>query len=163
MLRRKFAAQTRMSKEKQAMIIGRIVTVLLSLVLVAASGTAQRRGTYSNPVIAGDFPDPSVIRVGKDYWATMTTGALPAMSFDSDPRGRRATSGPRRSSTTGAASSSTTRRGAPKARTSGARSASPSPRPRASKGLTRITARSSVKRSARLIRSSSATNVIGLT
>ena len=29
--------------------------------------------TYSNPVLAGDFPDPSVIRVGKDYWATATT------------------------------------------------------------------------------------------
>ena len=29
--------------------------------------------TYSNPVLAGDFPDPSVIRVGADYWATATT------------------------------------------------------------------------------------------
>jgi beta-xylosidase len=30
--------------------------------------------TYTNPVIAGDFPDPSVIRVGEDYYATATTG-----------------------------------------------------------------------------------------
>ena len=30
--------------------------------------------TYSNPVIPGDFPDPSVIRVGEDYYATATTG-----------------------------------------------------------------------------------------
>ena len=30
--------------------------------------------TYRNPVIAGDFPDPSVIRVGDDYYATATTG-----------------------------------------------------------------------------------------
>src|SRR5689334_19095910 len=29
--------------------------------------------TYTNPVLAGDFPDPSVIRIGKDYWATATT------------------------------------------------------------------------------------------
>src|SRR5436190_16084391 len=28
---------------------------------------------YSNPVLPGDFPDPSVIRVGEDYWATATT------------------------------------------------------------------------------------------
>src|SRR5690349_18020280 len=28
--------------------------------------------TYSNPVIAGDYPDPSVIRVGNEYWATAT-------------------------------------------------------------------------------------------
>ena len=30
--------------------------------------------TYTNPVIAGDFPDPSVIRVGEDFYATATTG-----------------------------------------------------------------------------------------
>ena len=30
--------------------------------------------TYKNPVIAGDFPDPSVIRVGEDYYAAATTG-----------------------------------------------------------------------------------------
>src|SRR5215212_172315 len=29
--------------------------------------------TFLNPVLAGDFPDPSVIRVGDDYWATATT------------------------------------------------------------------------------------------
>ena len=30
--------------------------------------------TYTNPVIPGDFPDPSVIRVGEDFYATATTG-----------------------------------------------------------------------------------------
>ncbi len=30
--------------------------------------------TYENPVIPGNFPDPSVIRVGADYYATTTTG-----------------------------------------------------------------------------------------
>lgn len=30
--------------------------------------------SYRNPVIPGDFPDPSVIRVGDDYYATATTG-----------------------------------------------------------------------------------------
>lgn len=34
----------------------------------------QQSGVYENPVIAGDFPDPSVIRVGQDYWATTTSG-----------------------------------------------------------------------------------------
>ena len=28
---------------------------------------------YQNPVLRGDYPDPSVIRVGRDYWATATT------------------------------------------------------------------------------------------
>lgn len=30
--------------------------------------------TYSNPVIPGDFPDPSVIRVRDDFYATATSG-----------------------------------------------------------------------------------------
>lgn len=38
------------------------------------AGGSQRPTTYSNPVIAGDFPDPSVIRVGEEYWATATSG-----------------------------------------------------------------------------------------
>ncbi len=29
---------------------------------------------YKNPVIPGDFPDPSVIRVGNDFYATATSG-----------------------------------------------------------------------------------------
>lgn len=29
--------------------------------------------TYQNPVRAGDYPDPSVIRVGSDYWSTATS------------------------------------------------------------------------------------------
>jgi xylan 1,4-beta-xylosidase len=31
------------------------------------------KSVYANPVIPGDHPDPSVIRVGSDYWATSTT------------------------------------------------------------------------------------------
>lgn len=30
--------------------------------------------SYRNPVVPGDFPDPSVIRVGDDFYATATTG-----------------------------------------------------------------------------------------
>ena len=41
---------------------------------VAASAQGARRPLYTNPVIAGDFPDPTVIRVGQDYWAAATTG-----------------------------------------------------------------------------------------
>lgn len=44
--------------------------MVLGLLLVAAHVTAA---TYHNPVLAGDYPDPSVIRVGDDYWATATT------------------------------------------------------------------------------------------
>jgi beta-xylosidase len=46
----------------------------LSLCAGGAAAQQQSSNTYANPVIAGDYPDPSVIRVGDDYWATATTG-----------------------------------------------------------------------------------------
>jgi xylan 1,4-beta-xylosidase len=39
------------------------------------AGTAGAGVFYQNPVIAGDHPDPSIIRVGKDYWASCTSSA----------------------------------------------------------------------------------------
>jgi beta-xylosidase len=45
------------------------------LILLGASfgASAQKSAIYTNPVLAGDYPDPSVIRVGKDYYATATS------------------------------------------------------------------------------------------
>ena len=43
----------------------------LMLLGLAPSVTAQT--FYQNPVIAGDHPDPSIIRVGGDFWATCTS------------------------------------------------------------------------------------------
>jgi beta-xylosidase len=44
------------------------------LVAIAlAFGHAQAPATYRNPVLPGDYPDPSVIRVGDEFWATATT------------------------------------------------------------------------------------------
>jgi len=45
---------------------------LLCATVCLALASAQA-ANYSNPVLAGDFPDPSVIRAGDDYWATATT------------------------------------------------------------------------------------------
>jgi xylan 1,4-beta-xylosidase len=50
-----------------------VTTAFLLLLLAAPLAQAQRRVEYTNPVAAGDYPDPSVIRVGRDYWATTTT------------------------------------------------------------------------------------------
>ena len=36
---------------------------------------AARAAVFTNPVLAGDYPDPSVIRVGPDYYATATSSA----------------------------------------------------------------------------------------
>lgn len=49
--------------------------LIVFLLLTCTPGTlAQQQAVYENPVIAGDYPDPSVIRVGQDYWATATSG-----------------------------------------------------------------------------------------
>src|SRR4051812_23118907 len=53
-----------------------LATTLLGVLLMfyfAAPANAQRVASYTNPVQAGDYPDPSVIRVGKDYYATATS------------------------------------------------------------------------------------------
>jgi xylan 1,4-beta-xylosidase len=46
----------------------------LLLCCVLLSGVARAQAVYHNPVIAGDYPDPTVLRVGTDYWALVTTG-----------------------------------------------------------------------------------------
>lgn len=45
--------------------------VLPALLALTTASAAQV--TYQNPVRAGDYPDPSVIRVGSDYWAAATS------------------------------------------------------------------------------------------
>src|SRR5881409_1569038 len=49
------------------------ICVLLIALLLPAPIFAADKLTYSNPVLPGDHPDPSVIRVGDEYWATATT------------------------------------------------------------------------------------------
>lgn len=51
----------------------RVLLMAVCVVASVVSASAQRRGVYTNPVMAGDLPDPSVIRVGQDYWATATS------------------------------------------------------------------------------------------
>ena len=46
----------------------------LCLAAPVAAFAQHTAPTYANPVAAGDFPDPSVIRVGGDFWAAATTG-----------------------------------------------------------------------------------------
>lgn len=57
---------------KQSTIIKQALLAVLACGLLLTSVRAQS-ASYTNPVLAGDYPDPSVIRVGRDYWATATT------------------------------------------------------------------------------------------
>lgn len=45
---------------------------LLAGLLVPLASTAAE-ALYQNPVLPGDHPDPSIIRVGAEYWATATS------------------------------------------------------------------------------------------
>jgi len=40
---------------------------------VTATTAAMQMAAYTNPVLPGDYADPSVVRVGDDYWATATS------------------------------------------------------------------------------------------
>ena len=51
------------------------LSLLLVVSFAAWSAAAADQVFYQNPVIAGDHPDPSIIRDGKDYWATCTSSA----------------------------------------------------------------------------------------
>ena len=46
---------------------------LIIAVLLASPLFAAEKLQFANPVMPGDYPDPSVIRVGNEYWATATT------------------------------------------------------------------------------------------
>jgi beta-xylosidase len=46
----------------------------LAFAVCVTTAAAAQTPTYRNPVIAGDHPDPSVVRVGEEYWAAVTTG-----------------------------------------------------------------------------------------
>lgn len=55
---------------------GRIIFLVLAClagVNISLSGQNQNVASYQNPVIPGDIPDPTVIRVGKMYYAAGTT------------------------------------------------------------------------------------------
>jgi len=53
--------------------INQMKKFFLGLVASVVLAHADSAPTYSNPALAGDYPDPSVIRVGRDYWATATS------------------------------------------------------------------------------------------
>jgi len=60
---------------KRKLLLG----AMIFLFLITARVMAQKNhsdngdGTYTNPVIAADFPDPDVIRVGDTYYMVSTT------------------------------------------------------------------------------------------
>ncbi|MDQ6786364.1 MAG: family 43 glycosylhydrolase [Acidobacteriota bacterium] len=58
---------------KQKFYCKQIGVLLVLLFGLTTPLFAQKASSYKNPVQAGDFPDPSVIRVGRDFYATATS------------------------------------------------------------------------------------------
>jgi len=46
-----------------------IIIIFLTVILAGCTGDPQK-STFKNPVMGGDYPDPSVIRDGKDFYMT---------------------------------------------------------------------------------------------
>ena len=47
-----------------------ILTIYACLTHSTIAQTTVKQQFYQNPVLGGDYPDPSVIRVGKDFYMT---------------------------------------------------------------------------------------------
>src|SRR5215204_5100401 len=60
-------------KVARAYVVARALAVAL-FAFAASSSAGARQASYRNPVVAGDYPDPSVVRVGEEFWAATTTG-----------------------------------------------------------------------------------------
>lgn len=57
----------------RATLMPRVLALVTGLVLAGTAIGTAAPAVYRNPVIPGDHPDPSIIRVGNDYWATCTS------------------------------------------------------------------------------------------
>jgi xylan 1,4-beta-xylosidase len=44
------------------------------LLAVALSGSMLGQSSAANPILPGDHPDPTIVRIGKTYWTTSTSG-----------------------------------------------------------------------------------------
>lgn len=64
------------SMRKRLLVVVSVFCLLLLTqdVPLAAQSASVHQGQHANPVIAGDHPDPSIIRVGQEYWMTSTSG-----------------------------------------------------------------------------------------
>ncbi len=52
----------------------RLRLLILALLLLATGPLALPRQARANPVVPGNYPDPTVIRSGGEYWASATAG-----------------------------------------------------------------------------------------
>jgi beta-xylosidase len=70
-----FGIPFKSDKTIKMMTIFRKITICCTTVLLINTVCFAQNAvsTYRNPVLSGDFPDPTIIRVGNDYYASATT------------------------------------------------------------------------------------------
>ena len=51
----------------------RLAFFLLSFLVLSGDATAQDKKEFTNPILAGFYPDPSICRVGSDYYLVNST------------------------------------------------------------------------------------------
>ena len=44
--------------------------VVATLLLAGCAGDLATTATYTNPILGGDYPDPTIMREGEDYYMT---------------------------------------------------------------------------------------------
>src|SRR3982074_3290017 len=63
------------SKRRNGLQLEAMVCAMIwALIVTTAVSMAQLEDSATNPVIRGDHPDPSIIRVGTEYWMASTSG-----------------------------------------------------------------------------------------
>ena len=46
-----------------------LLIVTISVITIGCSSSVSKQ-SYTNPILAGDYPDPTIIREGSDYYMT---------------------------------------------------------------------------------------------
>ena len=59
-----------------------IAAVLAAMAVTPVAAAQAPPAQWANPVVAGDFPDPSIVRDGTTYWAYGTGDLFPVMRSD---------------------------------------------------------------------------------
>jgi xylan 1,4-beta-xylosidase len=50
-----------------------MLKIIAGLLLILSCAHSSEVPAFNNPIVPGDFPDPSVVREGSEYWATATS------------------------------------------------------------------------------------------
>jgi len=74
MSRSEFSASLRWVPQRIAKPCRRMLSTSLLVAIYVGLVSAQMDGNLSNPILRGDHPDPTIVRIGRTYWTASTSG-----------------------------------------------------------------------------------------